>query len=64
MEAFVSSNLCWLLGACVRNHRAESTLSLPIWYHFEFLRILLRKAATLENGNVFSDSSVTGGGKK
>ena len=63
VEAFVSGNLCWLLGACVRNNPAESALSLPNLYHFELLRIFLRKAATLENGNTFSDSPVNGGEK-
>lgn len=56
-------NLCWLLGACLRNNPSESTLSLPNLYHFELLRTFLRKAATLENGYMFSDSPVNGGEK-
>ena len=38
-------------------------LTLPNLYHFELLRTFLRKAATLEDGNMFSDSPVNGGKK-
>lgn len=47
----------------LRDNLGESTLSLPNLDHFELLKILLRKAAALENGNMFSDSPVSGGEK-